>query len=136
MSDFLIAPAACSELDEIWYYYAVELQNPDAADRIRDEIFDAFAKLAQTPGMGHFFSLIPTGWNHSAQRLRVARNELPWVPDQRVPPNLKGLNQSQTFFRDPTGGKPREQRNFSSFPSVLSAFSCSKSLATRPVPCF
>jgi toxin ParE1/3/4 len=53
MSDFLIAPAARIELDEIWDYYARELQNPDAADRIRDEIFDAFHKLAQMPGMGH-----------------------------------------------------------------------------------
>ena len=53
MSGFLIAPAARIELDEIWDYYAVELQNPDAADGIRDEIFDAFHKLAQTPGMGH-----------------------------------------------------------------------------------
>ena len=31
MSDFLIAPAARIELDEIWDYYALELQNPDAA---------------------------------------------------------------------------------------------------------
>lgn len=53
MSDFVIAPAACIDLDEIWDYYALELQNPDAADRIRDEIFDAFRKLAKTPGMGH-----------------------------------------------------------------------------------
>ena len=54
MSDYRIAPAACDDLDEIWDYYAVELENPDAADRIRDEIFDAFHVLAQTPGMGHF----------------------------------------------------------------------------------
>jgi plasmid stabilization system protein ParE len=54
MSDFLIAPVARTELDEIWEYYAIELQNPGAADRIRDEIFAAFHKLAQTPGMGHF----------------------------------------------------------------------------------
>jgi plasmid stabilization system protein ParE len=51
MSDFLIAAAACIDLDEIWDHYGVELQNPDAADRIRDEIFDAFHKLAQTPGL-------------------------------------------------------------------------------------
>jgi plasmid stabilization system protein ParE len=56
MSDFLIAPVARMELDEIWEYYAIELQNPDAADRIRDEIFAAFDTLAQTPGMGHFRS--------------------------------------------------------------------------------
>jgi plasmid stabilization system protein ParE len=54
MSEFLIAPVARLELDEIWEYYAIELQNPDAADRIRDEIFAAFHTLAQTPGMGHF----------------------------------------------------------------------------------
>jgi toxin ParE1/3/4 len=53
VSDFLIAPAARIELEEIWDYYALELQNPDAADHIRDEIFDAFRKLAKMPGMGH-----------------------------------------------------------------------------------
>jgi len=56
MSAFLIAPAARTELEEIWDYYAVELQNPDVADRIRDEIFNAFRKLADTPGVGHFRS--------------------------------------------------------------------------------
>jgi len=53
MSDFLIAPAARVDLDEIWDYYAIEFQNPDAADQIRDEIFAAFYKLVQMPGMGH-----------------------------------------------------------------------------------
>jgi plasmid stabilization system protein ParE len=59
MSGYLIAPAARDELEEIWNYYAVELQNPDAADRISDEIFDAFAKLVQTPELGHFLSVWP-----------------------------------------------------------------------------
>ena len=45
MSDYLIAPAACNELEEIWDYYAIELQNPQTADRIRDEIFEAFHTL-------------------------------------------------------------------------------------------
>jgi toxin ParE1/3/4 len=53
MSDFLIAPAAAADLKEIWNYYVFELQNPDSADRIRDELFRAFRKLARTPGMGH-----------------------------------------------------------------------------------
>ena len=48
MSDFVISPVARSDLDEIWDYYAIDLQNPDAADRIRDEIFAAFNKLART----------------------------------------------------------------------------------------
>ena len=54
MSDFLIAPAASNELDQIWEYYAIELRNPDAADRVIKEIFNAFRKLAKNPGMGHF----------------------------------------------------------------------------------
>jgi plasmid stabilization system protein ParE len=53
MSGFLIPPVARNDLDEIWEYYAIELQNPDAADRINDEIFQAFHKLAQMPDAGH-----------------------------------------------------------------------------------
>jgi len=56
MSDFIIAPAARSDLDEIWEYYAIEVKNPDAADRIIDDVFKGFHKLAETPGMGHFRS--------------------------------------------------------------------------------
>jgi antitoxin ParD1/3/4/toxin ParE1/3/4 len=43
-------------LEEIWSYIAIDLQNADAADRIRDELFNALGKLARTPGMGHFRS--------------------------------------------------------------------------------
>jgi plasmid stabilization system protein ParE len=56
MSNFLIAPDARFDLDEIWSYYAVDLQNLETADRIRDEIFEALRKLARTPGLGHFRS--------------------------------------------------------------------------------
>jgi plasmid stabilization system protein ParE len=45
VNDYLIAPTARGDLDEIWEYYAVDLQNPDAADRIRDELFAAFGDL-------------------------------------------------------------------------------------------
>ncbi len=78
MSEFLIAPAACNELDEIWDYYAIELQNPDAADRIRDEIFDAFHKLAETPGMGHFrgdLAAEPLRFWHVRSYLIIYRSE-------------------------------------------------------------
>lgn len=54
MSDFLVAPAARDDLTEIWQYYAAELQNIDAADRIRDELFDAFRRLGESPGIGHY----------------------------------------------------------------------------------
>ncbi|MGD0410354.1 MAG: type II toxin-antitoxin system RelE/ParE family toxin [Verrucomicrobiota bacterium] len=56
MNDFLIAPEARFDLDEIWSYYAIDLQNPDTADRARDELFGALRKLARTPGIGHFRS--------------------------------------------------------------------------------
>jgi plasmid stabilization system protein ParE len=56
MSEFLISPDARADLEEIWTYYAVDLQNVDAADHIRDEIFEALRKLARTPGIGHFRS--------------------------------------------------------------------------------
>jgi plasmid stabilization system protein ParE len=56
MSDFVLAPAARNELDEIWDFYGIELKNPDAADRLVDDLFKAFHKLAQTPGIGHFRS--------------------------------------------------------------------------------
>lgn len=52
-SRFIISPAARSDLDLIWEYYAVEIQNPEIADRINDELFQAMRKLAITPGMGH-----------------------------------------------------------------------------------
>ncbi|MGA2556890.1 MAG: type II toxin-antitoxin system RelE/ParE family toxin [Verrucomicrobiota bacterium] len=54
MSDYLIAPAARTDLEEIWSYIAIDLQNADAADGVRDELFDALGKLARTPGIGHF----------------------------------------------------------------------------------
>lgn len=53
MSDFHIAPEARSDLGDIWAYYAIEARNPDVADKIIEEFFAAFRKLAQMPGMGH-----------------------------------------------------------------------------------
>ena len=78
MSDFLIAPAAAVELDEIWNYYALELQNPEAADSIRDEIFDAFRKLARMPGLGHFrrdLAIEPLRFWHVRRYLIIYRSD-------------------------------------------------------------
>jgi plasmid stabilization system protein ParE len=78
MSDFLIAPIERFDLDEIWTCHAVELQNPDAADCIRDEIFQAFRKLAKTPGMGHFRSDLaaePLRFWHVRSHLIIYRGE-------------------------------------------------------------
>jgi toxin ParE1/3/4 len=60
VSDYLIASAAVIDLEDIWDYYAIELQVPDVADSIATEIFDAFEKLAQTPGLGHFCTDLAT----------------------------------------------------------------------------
>ncbi len=54
MSQFLLAPAAKSDLLEIWDYYAVEVEDPDLADRMRDEIFASIRKVARKPDLGHF----------------------------------------------------------------------------------
>ena len=53
MSEYILSPSAVRDLDEIWDHYAIELQNPDAADRVCGEIFEAMDRLARTPGMGH-----------------------------------------------------------------------------------
>lgn len=37
MSEFVLHPAACKDLEEIWEYIA--LDNLDAADRVREEIY-------------------------------------------------------------------------------------------------
>ena len=56
MSSFVLAPVARDDLHEIWDYYAIEIQNFDVADRIRDELFHAFGELVKMPGMGHYRS--------------------------------------------------------------------------------
>jgi plasmid stabilization system protein ParE len=56
MNDLLISPNARVDLEEIWSHYATDLQNPDAADRIHSELFDALRKLARNPGIGHLRS--------------------------------------------------------------------------------
>ena len=105
MSDFLIAPAARFDLDEIWNYHAIELQNPDAADRIRDEVFNAFYKLAQTPGMGHFRSDLatePLRFWHVRRYLIIYRSEKRPIEVVRV---LHGARDVQTILGE--AGSPR-----------------------------
>ena len=59
MNGFVLAPAALGDLEDLWDYYAIELQNPEAADRLRDEMFEAFRKLVKTPGWGIFAATCP-----------------------------------------------------------------------------
>ncbi|HZR21218.1 MAG TPA: type II toxin-antitoxin system RelE/ParE family toxin [Verrucomicrobiae bacterium] len=53
MSQFLLAPAARSDILEIWNYYASEVGNAELADRMRDEIFKGIRAAARKPGIGH-----------------------------------------------------------------------------------
>ena len=51
MSRFVFHPEANSDLDEIWEYIAVE--NLDAADRVRQDLYQAITGLVSLPQKGH-----------------------------------------------------------------------------------
>jgi antitoxin ParD1/3/4 len=51
MSEFVLHPAACKDLEEIWEYIAAD--SLDAADRIREEIYEAIQSLVPFPHVGH-----------------------------------------------------------------------------------
>lgn len=51
MSGFVLHPAAYEDLDEIWEYIASD--NLNAADRVREEIYEAIQSLVPFPHVGH-----------------------------------------------------------------------------------
>lgn len=51
-SRFVLTPAAARDLNDIWDYIAND--NIDAAVRVLDALESAMAKLAQSPGIGHW----------------------------------------------------------------------------------
>ncbi len=51
MSEFVLHPQACADLDEIWEYIAAD--SVDAADRVREEIYEAIQSLVPFPYTGH-----------------------------------------------------------------------------------
>jgi plasmid stabilization system protein ParE len=51
MSGFVLHPQAYTDLEEIWEHIAAD--NLDAADRVREEIFEAIQSLAASPYIGH-----------------------------------------------------------------------------------
>ena len=51
MSGYVLHPEAYIDLDEIWEYIAVA--NLDAADRVREEIYEAIRGLVSFPHQGH-----------------------------------------------------------------------------------
>ena len=51
MSEFVLHPGAIKDLEEIWEYIAAD--NLEAADRVREEIYDAIKSLVPFPHVGH-----------------------------------------------------------------------------------
>jgi len=51
MSGFVLHPQAYTDLEEIWEYIAAD--SLDAADRVREEIYDAIQSLVPFPYIGH-----------------------------------------------------------------------------------
>lgn len=51
MSRFVLHPEANSDLDEVWEYIAAE--NLDAADRVRQDLYQAITGLVSFPHKGH-----------------------------------------------------------------------------------
>jgi plasmid stabilization system protein ParE len=48
---FVLHPDAYNDLDEVWDYIASD--NLDAADRVREELYEAMGSLASFPLQGH-----------------------------------------------------------------------------------
>jgi plasmid stabilization system protein ParE len=48
---FVVTPEAHADVIEIWNYIAED--SIDAADQVLARLYDAFARLGRTPGMGH-----------------------------------------------------------------------------------
>jgi len=51
MSGYVLSPEALQDLQDIWDFIAFD--NVNAADKLEDEFFGAFEKLAHRPRMGH-----------------------------------------------------------------------------------
>lgn len=51
MSGYAFHPEAVNDLYDIWEYIAAD--NIDAADRVREEIFETLRSLARVPHQGH-----------------------------------------------------------------------------------
>jgi|ERR1041385_4101388 plasmid stabilization system protein ParE len=59
MAKYVLSPKAEKHLQSIWDFIAADNQN--AADRIVNELFAAFDRLAEWPGIGHTRSDLTQG---------------------------------------------------------------------------
>ena len=51
MSGYVLHPEAYQDLDDIWEYIAAS--SLDAADRVREEIYEAIRRVVALPNQGH-----------------------------------------------------------------------------------
>jgi plasmid stabilization system protein ParE len=51
MSAYVLSPAALQDLQDIWDF--ISMDSASAADKLEDEFFGAFERLARRPRMGH-----------------------------------------------------------------------------------
>jgi antitoxin ParD1/3/4 len=52
VTSFILSPEAEGDIFEIWSYLANEV-SVEFADQIESDLFDAFALLSRSPGLGH-----------------------------------------------------------------------------------
>jgi toxin ParE1/3/4 len=65
MSGYILHPEAYTDLDNIWEFITED--NPDAADRLREQIYESIQALVQFPHQGHWRSDL------TSKRLRFQR---------------------------------------------------------------
>jgi len=51
MPAYVLSPEALQDLQDVWYFIASD--NVPAADKLENEFFEAFERLAEHPRMGH-----------------------------------------------------------------------------------
>jgi len=78
MSEFVFHPDAVKDLDEIWEYVAAD--SLEAADHIREEIYDSIQSLVPFPHVGHSRPELTT----RAMRFQVVREYvIAYAPDDK-----------------------------------------------------
>jgi plasmid stabilization system protein ParE len=78
MKGYILHPEALIDLDEIWEFIAQD--NIDAADRVREEIYDAIQSLLPFPRQGY---LRPKLTSRNVRFKNVRNFVIAYAPDQK-----------------------------------------------------
>jgi plasmid stabilization system protein ParE len=77
MSGYILHPEAYRDLDELWEYIAQD--NLDAADRVREEIYETIQSLVRFPHQGHRRADLTT---RSVRFMRVRDFLIAYAPEE------------------------------------------------------